>query len=362
MADSLPPMLKIIHERVERLSLQNLGSAIYYLKEMAIAGLPWSIKYEQLIYDILNESHKKRANLTIIGSCFMACAMSHLLSLGVVHRQSKNLIEFIKSTLLPHILNEKKSIDKNQICALVWTIALAGECIEVPQSLLLYFINTGVVNSLSKANEISRMLWGFTYFYIQSSSNELTHALKKSMNILFKKLELCLEKRDGYPEKELKTYTKTLVLAAFWLNIYVDVYTLTSYYDYSKVNISKSQETLLKNMRKFFNKEIIESEKGEAGFSPLDILLTEYRFGVEFQGPFHYSDHASLEMVGSTIIKLMTYRKKGYTVIGIPVVDISDEKVVELFKEIKQHIDKCKQPIGLNLRNRFDVFLDEPTK
>ncbi|MCK5892958.1 MAG: hypothetical protein KAG53_00840 [Endozoicomonadaceae bacterium] len=346
VVDSIPPMLEIIHRNVRCFTLIDMNHTLFYLKEMIKNGIPWDIKYERLIYDVIRKAYKNRNKLTIVCSCFMATSISQLLSFGVVRDQADNLIEFLKDTLLPHVLKEKKSVDKLQNVYLVWSLARLGECINVPKSLLLYCTNSCDVGSLSKAMDVSKMLWGLTYFYAQPGlSNELKCVLKKSMNDLFKKLEIFLTNRNDYTEKQLRIYVTTLILAACWLDICVDVDTLTSFYRDSKVIISKAQKFLLLRMRRFFYNEVIESEKGKKGFPPLDIRIEKYKLGVEVNGPVHYIGPLRGERIGGTILKQLTYQKMGYTIIAVPVSYVDDDKKIdELLTIIRQHIVKCKQP------------------
>ncbi|MCK5893533.1 MAG: hypothetical protein KAG53_03775, partial [Endozoicomonadaceae bacterium] len=371
VADSLPSMLAIVHDRLEIFSLKEISQVLVYLKDMTRKGMSWNIKYDDLIYDMMVNVYKKRANLTIVDSCFVTGSLSELLSFGLIGERSKKLIEFLKNTLLPYIVKKKEYIDKNQIIHIIWRLAVLGECIEVPQSLLLHFINTDIIDSLSQASpsvnvsnmKVSKILWSLTYFYIQPTvSKHLKRALKKSMHILFEKLESILKKRNEYSKKWLNIYTRTFILAACWLNIYVDIDVLTSYYDKPKTQSSGRQRELLKKMKRFFSDEIIESEKGAKGFSDLDILIQKYMFGIEVEGPSHYSNYPKKLRVGSTIMKLSTYHKLGYTVIEVPVLDIAnDKKIEELYKKIKQHMIKWNQPIGFNMYNMFNILSDEPT-
>ena len=86
---------------------------------------------------------------------------------------------------------------------------------------------------------------------------------------------------------------------------------------------------LYKILKLSFPDHALKMEASVDGLPPVDLLFPDKRVVIEVQGRHHYVDKAKKLRNGSTILKVMTYRKLWYKVFEIPVSGVNNKKTQE---------------------------------
>ena len=100
---------------------------------------------------------------------------------------------------------------------------------------------------------------------------------------------------------------------------------------------------LVKILKDAFPGHRFDVEASVNGLPPVDILFPDEKLIIEVQGPYHYLDKKKKLKNGSTILKINTYKKLGYTVVERLALDVSNrEKQKQLKEQLSAYISNAE--------------------
>lgn len=243
-----------------------------------------------------------------------------------------NVAKDAANALVDNILAVKYHFENFQLGNLLLVIGALGEAIELERAKSVFdFLidqvkSTGTFTTDDGLHILNGLLMHRARLYLASEMDSY-----RSLEALMEQLFEDIKNNTIYSENG----HSIMIMAASWLRRPYPV-KLSRYFSESK------SQTKIKNMlEEYFPSLKIEEEKVLHNLTPVDLFLPNSNTCIEIQGPYHYLGDDQIFKNGKTLRKMALLKKRGYSVIEIPLHLINYPEFREkIINEIKNRESK----------------------
>ena len=245
--------------------------------------------------------------------------LAKLVENGLLQLDQGSLASQALTALLPQVVTPPGPFKPQEISNLLWALAALGDGVSLNE--VLNILRMLDINTIESWRDQEMTLWALTVFLARGGEASL----------LFPPMKRLYDALMAETGNTSDIRASIMRLSGIWLAENLRVLPLPNY----KSTISYPHRKLHTILSKKFPRDALEMEASVNGLSPVDFLFPRKNVVVEVQGAHHYVDKEKKIRNGSTILKISTYKKLGYTVFEIPASDVTNiEKQGQLLREL----------------------------